>query len=96
MIWNMIWFLDSQNILFAVLKFVWLRQQAFLFDLQPDRSSHVTVSHPAPPIMPKLQRSRKESQEPMITSDKSRINGRSWLNRKKAWKFTVIVNPTCR
>ncbi|KAM8755437.1 putative pleckstrin homology domain-containing family N member 1 isoform 1-T2 [Acanthopagrus schlegelii] len=50
----------------------------WIFQLQqPDRSSHVTVSHPAPPIMPKLQRSRKESQEPMITNDKSRINGRS-------------------
>ncbi|XP_068589977.1 probable pleckstrin homology domain-containing family N member 1 isoform X2 [Cebidichthys violaceus] len=40
----------------------------WMFQLQqPDRNSHVTVSPTAPPIMPKLQRSRKECQ----------INGRS-------------------
>lgn len=50
-------------------------QQDFLFDLQPDRN--VAVSHAPPPIMPKLQRSRKESQEPMITADQHDINGRS-------------------
>ncbi|XP_049921744.1 uncharacterized protein LOC126403233 [Epinephelus moara] len=50
----------------------------WMFQLQqPDRNSHVTVSRAAPPIMPKLQRSRKESQEPMITADQCRINGRS-------------------
>lgn len=50
----------------------------WVFQLQqPDRNSHVTVSRAAPPIMPKLQRSRKESQEPMITADQCRINGRS-------------------
>ncbi|XP_031142442.1 uncharacterized protein LOC116040878 isoform X2 [Sander lucioperca] len=49
-----------------------------IFQLQqPDRSSHITVSHAAPPIMPKLQRSRKESQEPIITGDQCHINGRS-------------------
>ncbi|XP_010739457.3 uncharacterized protein LOC104927139 isoform X1 [Larimichthys crocea] len=50
----------------------------WIFQLQQlDRNSHVTVSHPPPPIMPKLQRSRKQSQEPMITSDQCHINGRS-------------------
>ncbi|XP_074500721.1 pleckstrin homology domain-containing family N member 1 [Sebastes fasciatus] len=50
----------------------------WMFQLQqPDRSSHVTASHAAPPIMPKLQRSRKESKEPMITTDQRHINGRS-------------------
>ncbi|XP_044068355.1 uncharacterized protein LOC122883560 isoform X2 [Siniperca chuatsi] len=50
----------------------------WIFQLQqPDRSSHGTVSHAGPPIMPKLQRSRKESQEPMITADQCHINGRS-------------------
>lgn len=50
----------------------------WMFQLQqPDRSSHGTVSPTAPPIMPKLQRSRKESQEPMITADLRHINGRS-------------------
>ncbi|XP_032376312.1 probable pleckstrin homology domain-containing family N member 1 [Etheostoma spectabile] len=49
-----------------------------MFQLQqPDRSSHVTVSPAAPPIMPKLQRSRKESQEPIITADQCHINGGS-------------------
>lgn len=50
----------------------------WMFQLQqPDRNSHVTVSRAAPPIVPKLKRSRKESQEPMITADQCRINGRS-------------------
>nr|XP_020468180.1 uncharacterized protein LOC109967160 isoform X2 [Monopterus albus] len=50
--------------------------QNWIFQLQqPDEGSHVTVSHPAPPIMPKLQRSRKESQEPTITADPCPING---------------------
>ncbi|KAK5894271.1 hypothetical protein CesoFtcFv8_010981 [Champsocephalus esox] len=48
----------------------------WMFQLQqPDRN--VAVSHAPPPIMPKLQRSRKESQEPMITADQHDINGRS-------------------
>ncbi|XP_075948973.1 putative pleckstrin homology domain-containing family N member 1 [Anarhichas minor] len=48
----------------------------WMFQLQqPDRN--VAVSPTAPPIMPKLQRSRKESQEPMITADQCHINGRS-------------------
>ncbi|CAK6955022.1 probable pleckstrin homology domain-containing family N member 1 [Scomber scombrus] len=52
--------------------------QNWIFQLQqPDRSSNITVSQAAPPIMPKLQRSRKESQEPMITADQYHINGRS-------------------
>ncbi|XP_019944311.2 probable pleckstrin homology domain-containing family N member 1 [Paralichthys olivaceus] len=52
--------------------------QNWIFQLQqPDRSSHITVSPVAPPIMPKLQRSRKESQEPFITADQCHINGRS-------------------
>lgn len=52
--------------------------QNWIFHLQqPDRSSHVTVSHAPPPVLPKLQRSRKESQEPMITADQCHINGRS-------------------
>ncbi|XP_030589051.1 probable pleckstrin homology domain-containing family N member 1 [Archocentrus centrarchus] len=51
--------------------------QNWIFQLQqPDRSSHVTVSHPPPPIMPKLQRSRKESQEPMLAADQYYISGR--------------------
>ncbi|KAK5863217.1 hypothetical protein PBY51_000264 [Eleginops maclovinus] len=50
----------------------------WMFQLQqPDRNSHVAVSHAPPPIMPKLQRSRKESQEPMTTVDPRHINGRS-------------------
>ncbi|XP_037628460.1 probable pleckstrin homology domain-containing family N member 1 [Sebastes umbrosus] len=48
----------------------------WMFQLQqPDRSSHVTASHAAPPIMPKLQKSRKESKEPMITADQRHVNG---------------------
>lgn len=48
----------------------------WMFQLQqPDRN--VAVSHAPPPIMPKLQRSRKESQEPMITADQHDINERS-------------------
>ncbi|XP_059189584.1 probable pleckstrin homology domain-containing family N member 1 [Centropristis striata] len=50
----------------------------WMFQLQqPDRDSHVTVSPTAPPLMPKLQRNRKESQEPMIPADQCHINGRS-------------------
>ncbi|XP_020490957.1 probable pleckstrin homology domain-containing family N member 1 [Labrus bergylta] len=49
----------------------------WIFQLQqPDRSGHVSVSPPAPPIKPKVQRSRKESQEPML-SDQHHINGNS-------------------
>ncbi|KAF7209085.1 probable pleckstrin homology domain-containing family N member 1 [Nothobranchius furzeri] len=52
--------------------------QYWLFQLQqPDRNSHVTVSRPPPPLMPKLQRSRKESQEPIVAADQSHSNGRS-------------------
>ncbi|XP_067447673.1 probable pleckstrin homology domain-containing family N member 1 isoform X1 [Thunnus thynnus] len=52
--------------------------QTWIFQLQqPDRSGNVTVSHAAPPIMPKLQRNRKESREPMITADQYHINGHS-------------------
>ncbi|XP_058499716.1 uncharacterized protein LOC131468981 isoform X1 [Solea solea] len=52
--------------------------QNWMFHLQqPDRSSHVTVSPAPPPILPKLHRSRKESQEPMISADQCHINGRS-------------------
>lgn len=44
--------------------------QNWIFHLQqPDRNSQVTANHIAPPIMPKRHRNRKESQEPMITSD---------------------------
>nr|XP_004571028.1 uncharacterized protein LOC101463906 [Maylandia zebra] len=51
--------------------------QNWIFQLQqPDRSNHVTVSQPPPPIMPKLQRNRKESQEPMLAADPYHINGR--------------------
>ncbi|KAF3860115.1 hypothetical protein F7725_000370 [Dissostichus mawsoni] len=50
----------------------------WMFQLQqPDRKSHVAMSQAPPPIMPKLQRSRKESQEPMITADQRHINSRS-------------------
>ncbi|XP_070767199.1 rho guanine nucleotide exchange factor 7 [Enoplosus armatus] len=50
----------------------------WIFQLQqPDKGSHVTVSHAGPPVMPKLQRSRKEPQEPMIRADQRHINGRS-------------------
>ncbi|XP_055366268.1 uncharacterized protein LOC114859357 [Betta splendens] len=50
--------------------------QTWMFHLQqPDRSSHVTVSPAAPPIMPKLQRNRKESQEPMLMADHFHIKG---------------------
>lgn len=50
--------------------------QNWIFQLQqPDRSSNITVSQAAPPIMPKLKRSRKESQEPMITAGQYHING---------------------
>ncbi|XP_045912543.1 uncharacterized protein LOC123975266 [Micropterus dolomieu] len=50
----------------------------WMFQLQqPDRNSHVIGCHAGPPVMPKLQRSRKESQEPIITADQCHINGRS-------------------
>ncbi|XP_037335362.2 rho guanine nucleotide exchange factor 7 isoform X1 [Pungitius pungitius] len=50
----------------------------WMFQLQqPDRNSHVAVSHTAPPIMPKLQRSRKETQEPTRPANQCGINGRS-------------------
>ncbi|XP_074538456.1 putative pleckstrin homology domain-containing family N member 1 [Halichoeres trimaculatus] len=49
----------------------------WIFQLQqPDRDGHVTVNPPAPPIKSKLQRSRKESQEPII-KDQYHVNGRS-------------------
>ncbi|XP_069549895.1 probable pleckstrin homology domain-containing family N member 1 [Brachyistius frenatus] len=52
--------------------------QNWIFQLQqPDRSGHVAVSHAPPPILPKLQRSRKESREPMLAADHCHINGRS-------------------
>uniref|UniRef100_A0AAZ1XPT8 PH domain-containing protein n=2 Tax=Oreochromis aureus TaxID=47969 RepID=A0AAZ1XPT8_OREAU len=51
--------------------------QNWIFQLQqPDRSNHVTLSQPPPPLMPKLQRNRKESQEPMLAADPYHINGR--------------------
>ncbi|KAK2851104.1 hypothetical protein Q5P01_007380 [Channa striata] len=50
--------------------------QNWIFQLQqPDRSSHVTLSQGAPPIVPKLHRNKKESQEPMPTADHHHING---------------------
>ncbi|XP_041859150.1 uncharacterized protein LOC121651212 [Melanotaenia boesemani] len=50
--------------------------QNWMFQLQqPDRSSQVTVSRAPPPIMPKLQKSRKESQELFIRSDQCHMNG---------------------
>lgn len=48
----------------------------FYFSSQPDQNSHITLSHTATPIVPKLQRSRKESQEPMIRADQCDLNGR--------------------
>ncbi|KAM4562174.1 putative pleckstrin homology domain-containing family N member 1 isoform 2-T2 [Odontesthes bonariensis] len=52
--------------------------QNWIFQLQqPDQSSHVSVSRAPPPIMPKLQRIRKESQEPIMTANQRHINGRS-------------------
>ncbi|KAM9751463.1 putative pleckstrin homology domain-containing family N member 1 isoform 1-T1 [Menidia menidia] len=52
--------------------------QTWIFHLQqPDRSSHVTVSRPPPPIVPKLRRCRKESEKPIIAADQCHINGRS-------------------
>lgn len=59
---------------------VWHRcnNKIFQQDPQPkDKSSHAAVSHSAPPVGPKLQRSRKESQEPMITADRCHVNRRS-------------------
>ncbi|XP_034446943.1 uncharacterized protein LOC117764901 [Hippoglossus hippoglossus] len=52
--------------------------QNWIFQLQqPDRSSHIPVIQAAPPILPKLHRSRKESQEPIMAADQCHINGRS-------------------
>ncbi|XP_076022818.1 putative pleckstrin homology domain-containing family N member 1 [Genypterus blacodes] len=52
--------------------------QNWIFQLQqPKKSSGDIVSHKAPPIMPKLYRSRMESQEPMIAADYCHTNGRS-------------------
>ncbi|KAM9855717.1 putative pleckstrin homology domain-containing family N member 1 [Aulostomus maculatus] len=51
--------------------------QNWIFQLQqPDRVSNTTVSHTAPPIIPK-QRNRKESREPSITAEQYLINGHS-------------------
>ncbi|KAK2897915.1 rho guanine nucleotide exchange factor 7 isoform X1 [Channa argus] len=48
--------------------------QNWIFQLQqPDRSSHITLSQVAPPIMPKLHRNRTESQEPIVTADHHHI-----------------------
>ncbi|XP_029910929.1 pleckstrin homology domain-containing family N member 1 [Myripristis murdjan] len=50
--------------------------QNWIFQLQqPEKNSYITTSHAAPPLMPKLQRSRKESEEPMITADQCHSNG---------------------
>ncbi|XP_023191609.1 uncharacterized protein LOC111608964 [Xiphophorus maculatus] len=52
--------------------------QAWIFYLQqPDRDSHIIMSQPPPPLVPKLQRNRKESQEPILAGDQCHINGRS-------------------
>ncbi|XP_034027828.1 probable pleckstrin homology domain-containing family N member 1 [Thalassophryne amazonica] len=52
--------------------------QKWIFQLQqPDGSSSITVNRSVPPIMPKLRRSRKESQEPMLTADQCHVNGHS-------------------
>ncbi|XP_028266046.1 probable pleckstrin homology domain-containing family N member 1 [Parambassis ranga] len=54
--------------------------QNWVFYLQqPDRrSSYISENRPPPPIMPKLQKSRKESnQDAMIPADQRQINGRS-------------------
>ncbi|XP_013865825.1 uncharacterized protein LOC106518928 [Austrofundulus limnaeus] len=51
--------------------------QNWIFQLQqPDRSSRVTASHPPPAIMPKLQRNRRPSQEPIMAAEQCHINGR--------------------
>ncbi|XP_029362747.1 rho guanine nucleotide exchange factor 7 isoform X2 [Echeneis naucrates] len=51
--------------------------QNWIFQLQqPDRGGNIVVSQAAPPLVPKLQKSRRESREPMITADKCQINGR--------------------
>ncbi|XP_033181190.1 pleckstrin homology domain-containing family N member 1 [Mastacembelus armatus] len=51
--------------------------QNWIFQLQqPDRGRGATESHTVPPIMPKLHRSRKESQD-LQTADQCHINGHS-------------------
>ncbi|KAM9342709.1 putative pleckstrin homology domain-containing family N member 1 [Pholidichthys leucotaenia] len=50
--------------------------QSWIFHLQqPDRNVHVTLSQPPPPIVPKLQRNRKEA--PMAADQRFHVNGRS-------------------
>ncbi|KAM4611002.1 pleckstrin homology domain-containing family N member 1 [Polymixia lowei] len=50
--------------------------QNWVFHLQKqEKNSQVTVSHRGPPIISKMQRSRKESQEPMIKEDQYRTTG---------------------
>ncbi|XP_056279632.1 rho guanine nucleotide exchange factor 7-like [Pseudoliparis swirei] len=50
----------------------------WMFQLQqPDRNRPVPVSRSAPPLMPKLQRSRKESQEAVTPAGQRHITGRS-------------------
>ncbi|XP_056278189.1 uncharacterized protein LOC130199038 [Pseudoliparis swirei] len=44
---------------------------------EPDRNRPVPVSRSAPPLMPKLQRSRKESQEAVTPAGQRHITGRS-------------------
>ncbi|XP_037540455.1 rho guanine nucleotide exchange factor 7 [Nematolebias whitei] len=51
--------------------------QNWVFHLQqPDRRSHVTEGHPPPPLHPKLQGSRKPTQELITAADQNHINGR--------------------
>ncbi|KAM4571729.1 putative pleckstrin homology domain-containing family N member 1 [Fundulus diaphanus] len=51
--------------------------QTWIFHLQqPNRDSHVIMSLPPPPLVPKLQRNGKEYQEPILASDQCPINGR--------------------
>ncbi|XP_056155766.1 probable pleckstrin homology domain-containing family N member 1 [Lampris incognitus] len=50
--------------------------QNLIFQLQqPEKPSQVAASHGAPPVLPKRQRSRKESHEPFITADQHHTNG---------------------
>ncbi|XP_047227312.1 uncharacterized protein LOC124871788 [Girardinichthys multiradiatus] len=51
--------------------------QTWIFYLQqPDRESHIIMSQPPPPLMPKLQRNRKETQEQILAGDQCHINAR--------------------
>lgn len=51
--------------------------QTWIFHLQkPDRGSHIIMSQPPPPLVPKLQRNRKESQELILAGDQCHVNGR--------------------